>query len=145
MKKHILVAGMLLLAMIGLMLKVASPALVKVADLDKYEKQMAAQLSREGLYLSGVRALTHQGVYRAMSFHHRVCDGVLIVMLLDRNGEAARILDSLPGESGFYYQGTRYEDFPYWAYLFGKLTNGARVVVAYREAGDCRLHSILSK
>ncbi|MBX2829918.1 MAG: hypothetical protein KTR23_01865 [Rhodospirillales bacterium] len=122
-----------------------TPALVIKVDLKQHEDELASLMFGGGLYAAGARALTHQGVYRAMSFYHPRCDGALSVVLLDRNAEAANILDSFPGESGFYYDGTRYEEFPYWSYLFGKVTGNVPVVIAYREAGDCQLHEILAK
>lgn len=130
--------------MLGLSLKVASPALVSKVDLTRQEERLTTALLDAGLFAGGSRALTHQGVYRAMSFYHPKCAGVLAVVLLDRNGEAAHILDGLTGESGFYYEGEHHVEFPYWSFMLGKLMGGAPVVMAYREAGFCAFHRVLA-
>jgi hypothetical protein len=144
MKKQALIAVMAGLAVLGLSLKAASPALVNKVDLTKHEDRLIGEMIESGFYMGGARALTHQGVYRAMSFYHPICKGMLAVVLLDRNGEAANILDGLPGQSGFYYGGTAYDAFPYWPFLWGKLTGGAPVVVGYRESGTCGLRKVFS-
>lgn len=150
MHKLFSAAGVTLVAVLGLWLKLASVA-PAAPDPGAERQRLDRFLASHGLQRSLSVRLSNQGGFSAASYRAADCAGDLLVLPLYRNAEGAHLLAQAArgARLGFVFRGRRYGEFPELPLAWDRLTTGlarhapATPVLALAERGSCRLEQRL--